>query len=81
MERRVSTVSHSRTRLIAIYLGLEIAVDNPMVAQQRERAENLSRKATDEGGREAGEAVGLDELVEVDAEQLGDDAEMTAEGE
>lgn len=52
-----------------------------MVAEEGEGAEDLDREPTDEGRREAGEAVGLDELVQVDAQQLGDDAEVTSERE
>lgn len=71
----------STPRELTTHLGLEIAVDDSVMAKEREGAEDLAREATDEGGGEAGEAIGLDELVEVDAEQLGDDAQVTAEGE
>jgi hypothetical protein len=54
-------------------------VDDAMLAEEDERLEHLDGEAPDEGRREAGKAVGLDELVEVDAEELGRDAEVVAE--
>lgn len=52
-----------------------------MLTQQDEGLEHLTGEPPDEGRREACKAVGLDELVEVDAEQLGCDAEVISEVE
>jgi hypothetical protein len=56
-------------------------MNDAMVVEQDERLNDLTREPSNERRREAGETVGLDELVEVDAEQLGDDAEVTTESE
>lgn len=63
------------------HLGLEIAVDDAVVTEKRQRGKDLHREASDEDGRESSELVRLDELVEVDAEQLRDDAEVSSESE
>lgn len=52
-----------------------------MVTQETQGCEDLSSEAPNQRSREAGEIVGLDQLVQVDAEQFGDDAEMTSERE
>lgn len=54
---------------------------NSMLTQQDEGLEHLTGEPSDEGRREACKAVGLNELVEVDAEQLGCDAEVVSEVE
>lgn len=56
-------------------------MDNAVVTQERKGPEELDRETTDERGRKAGKAVRLDQLVEVDAEQLGHDAEVSSERE
>lgn len=65
----------------ATHLGLEVAVDDAVLAQEDERLEHLDREPANEGRREADEAVGLDELVQVDAQKLGRDAEVVPEVE
>lgn len=45
-----------------------------MMPQERESREDLDGEAADEGGGEATEAVGFDELVEVDAQEFRRDA-------
>lgn len=52
-----------------------------MRPHQLKRGEHLDREPADQGGRKSGKRVGLDELVEVDTEQLGDDAKVTSEVE
>lgn len=56
-------------------------MDNPMVPKQRQGSQDLSREAPNQSRREAVEAICLDELVEIYAEKLGRDAEMTPEVE
>ena len=56
-------------------------MDNAVVTQERKGPEDLDRETTNERGRKAGKAVGLDQLVEVDAERRGCDAEMISEVE
>lgn len=54
---------------------------NAMLAKKRQAAEDLDGETPNEGRREASKAIRLDKLVEVDAEKLGDDAEVAAERE
>ena len=57
-------------------LWLEIAVDDPVLPHEHERPQDLDSESANEARREASEAVGLDQLIQVDAEQLHSDAEM-----
>lgn len=66
---------------LSAHLGFEIAVNDAMMTKEGERSEDLHGKATNEGRRESSKTVRLDEFVEIDAEQLGDDAEMSSERE
>ena len=52
----------------------------PMMTQKHKRIEHLSRKASNQHSAEADKAVGLDELVEIDAKQFSDDAEVASKG-
>lgn len=52
-----------------------------MMSQQGHGIQHLDSEPPNEGRREAVEAVGFNELVEVDAQKLCDDAEMTSEVE
>jgi hypothetical protein len=63
------------------YFWLKVAVNNSMVTKESERLQNLSSETPDKDCREASKTVGLDELVKVEAQQLGDDAEMAAKRE
>ena len=63
------------------YLRLQVAVNNMMMPHQRERLKHLAGEAPDESGGEAHETVGLDELVQIDAQQFRSDAEVVAEVE
>lgn len=54
---------------------------NPMVTHESQRLEHLVREPPNEPSREPDKAVGLDELVEVDAQELHRDAEMASEVE
>lgn len=76
-------MSESRRRrgARAFYLGLEIAVNDAMMAKQTQRSQNLRREASNEGCSEACEVVRLDELVQIDTEQLRNDAQVTTECE
>ena len=60
-------------------LRLEIAMYDTMMAHEAERQECLRRETADEAGRETGKIVGLDELIEIDAEELHCDAQVVAE--
>ena len=60
---------------------LQIAMDDLVLLEQVQRAEELLGKSADEFQRETTEGVGFDELVEVHVEELGGDAEMAAEVE
>jgi hypothetical protein len=62
-------------------LGLEVAVDDAVMTHQAERQQHLVGEAADKGRREADEAVRLDELVQIHAEELHRDTQMSAEGE
>jgi len=59
--------------------GFEVAVDDAFLLEEHQTGEQLAGEATDEWQREAGEVVGADEFVEVDAEAGRDDAEVGAE--
>ena len=61
------------------HLRLEIAVHDAMVPHEGQRQQHLAREAADEGGRETHEAVRLDQLVEIDAQQLHGDTKVVAE--
>ena len=62
-------------------LGLQVAVDDPVVAHEDEGEQHLAREAPDERSREADEAVRLDEFVQVDAEKFHRDTEVVTEVE
>jgi len=61
--------------------GLQITVDDPVLLEQIEGAENLLGKPADQPKREATEGIRLDELVKIHVQKLGRDAEMAAEVE
>ena len=52
---------------------------DPMRPHELQRSKHLNRKSPNECRRESAEIVCLDQLVQVDAEQLGNDAQMTPE--
>lgn len=81
--QRVSLLPPLRTRRrnSKAHLRLEIAVDDTVVTHEDQAREELVREAPDQRRREADELVRLDELVEVDGEKLGGDAEVIAEVE
>ena len=54
---------------------------NPMTPHQLQTAQHLHREPPNEGSREPGKLVGLDELVQIDTEQLGDDTQVRPEVE
>jgi len=62
-------------------LGLQVTVDDFVLLQQVQRAEQLLGEASDEFQGEAAERVRLDEFVEVHIQKLGRDAQMAAEVE
>ena len=61
------------------HLRLEVTVYDAMVPHEGQRQQHLAREAADESGREAHEAVRLDQLVEIDAQQLHGDTKVVAE--
>lgn len=52
-----------------------------MMSEERERLEYLYCETSNECRGESCEAVGLDEFVKIDAQELGGDAKMPPEGE
>ena len=54
-------------------------MDDPVLAHQHEGREHLACKPSDKRRCESGKPIGLDEFVQVDAQELGDDAKMVAE--
>lgn len=68
----------SNSRLQQDVLGLQIAMDQPRLVQDREGIEELGREDLDELGAESSERVLLDEFVEVGREALEDEAEVLA---
>lgn len=52
---------------------------NPVMTHQGQGSQHLTSEPPDESRRESDEAVCLDELVEIDAQQLHGDAQVTAE--
>lgn len=65
--------------MIQSYLWLKIAVNDPVRPHQLQRGEHLGSETPNQSCCKSAEIVGLDQLVQVDAEKLGDDAQMTAE--
>ena len=62
-------------------LGLQVTMHDPVVSHQSQRSEHLRREAADKIGGKPLKSICLDELVEVDAQQLHGDAEVTPEVE
>lgn len=60
-------------------LRLKVAMYNPVMTHQGQGSQHLTSESPDESCREPDEAVCLDELVKVDAQQLHGDAQVTAE--
>lgn len=56
-------------------------MDDAVLAEEDEGLKHLNGEAPDQGCRKAGKAIGLDELVEIDAEELRCNAEVIAEVE
>lgn len=52
---------------------------NPVMAHQGQRGKHLTSEPSNEGCGESDEAVRLDELVEVDAQEFHGDTKMTTE--
>jgi hypothetical protein len=61
------------------YLWFEITVDNTMRPHELQRSEHLNCESPYQCRRESAKVVGLDQLVQVDTEQFGDNTEMTSE--
>lgn len=56
-------------------------MDHPLLPHYVQTSQHLPREAADQCRAEAHKAVRFDQLVEVDAEQLGDDAKMVSKVE
>ena len=54
-------------------------MDNPMGSHELQGREHLDGESPDQRCRETTEVVCLDQLVQIDTEQFGDDAQMTSE--
>lgn len=52
-----------------------------MMSHEDQRHQHLASESTDERRREPNEAIGFDELVEIDAQKLHSDAQMIPEVE
>jgi hypothetical protein len=61
------------------YLWLQIAMDDSMMAHQAQGHDHLAGEPPNQGGREAHETIGLDQLVQVDTEQFHGDAQVVSE--
>jgi hypothetical protein len=61
------------------YLRLEITVHNAMAPHQLHTRQHLHCESPDDGSRKPVELICFDKFVEVDTEQLGNDAEVTSE--
>ena len=64
-----------------MYLWLEVAVDDPVMTHEDQRLQHLTGEPPNEPCREPDKAVRLDKLVEVYAQELHRNAQMTAEVE
>jgi len=60
-------------------LWLQIAMDDSMMAHQAQGHDHLTGEPPNQGGREAHETIGLDQLVQVDTEQFHGDAQVVSE--
>ena len=63
------------------YLWLQIAMYNTVMSHQRERGEHLGGETANQCRGKSDKPVGLDELVEVVAEEFHGNAQMIAEVE
>jgi hypothetical protein len=63
------------------HLRLEITVYNSLLPHDIQGCQQLMGESPNQGRAESNEAVRLDQLVEVDAQEFGDDAKMTTEEE
>ena len=62
-------------------LGFEIAMDDFMLLEQQEAAEELLGETTNDFQGEPTESVRLDKLIQIHVEKLSGDAEMATEVE
>ena len=62
-------------------LGLEIAMDSVLPAEEAERVEDLDAEPADQRQRDTHKAIVLEEFVQIGREQLQHDAEVASEGE
>ena len=67
---------HSNT-----YLWLQITMDDTMVPHQSQRLKHLTRETANKRSGEPDESVSLDQLIQVDAQQLGRNAKVSTEVE
>lgn len=62
-------------------LGLEIAVDNPLVVKKYQSPKKLLRKSTNKFQGESSEVMRLDEFIEIHPKEFGRDTEVASEVE
>ena len=62
-------------------LWFEIAMDHSVVAHKNERTQHLDGEPSNEDSGETSELVRLDQLIQVDAQQLGRNAKVSTEVE
>jgi len=70
---------HQPSSLGKTYLGFQITMHDPMRPHELQRSKHLDREPPHKRRGESAKVVGLDQLVQIDAEQLGDDTQMTSE--
>jgi hypothetical protein len=56
-------------------------MNNPMRPHELQRRQHLDSESPDQRRRESAKVVRLDQLVQVDTEQFGDDTKMTSKVE
>ena len=64
---------------VVTYLRFQIAMYDSMVTHKGQRPKYLGRESADKSSGESNKIIGLDQLVQVDAEELHSDAQMSTE--
>lgn len=60
-------------------LWFQVTVHDTVMPHEGQRQQHLACETTDEGSRKSYEAIGLDQLVQVDTEEFHGDAQMVSE--
>lgn len=67
--------------MLVTYLWLQITMNDPMGPHELQGREHLDSESPDQRRRESTKVVRLDQLVQIDTEQLGNDTKMTSKVE